>query len=34
MVDLLSFKEDMSGPEWDDYDEDGIPYWEKWGKDE
>jgi hypothetical protein len=29
MVDLLSFKEDMSGPEWDDYDEDGIAYWEK-----
>jgi hypothetical protein len=20
---------DMSGPEWDDYDEDGIAYWEK-----
>jgi hypothetical protein len=22
---------DMSGPEWDDYDENGIPYWEKTG---
>ena len=21
---------DMSGPEWDDYDKDGVPYWEKW----
>ena len=21
---------DMSGPGWDDYDENGIPYWEKW----
>lgn len=30
MVDLLSFKEDMSGPEWDDYDENGVAYWEKW----
>jgi hypothetical protein len=30
MVDLLSFKVDMSGPEWDDYDENGIAYWEKW----
>ena len=29
-VDLMSFKEDMSGPEWDDYDANGIPYWEKW----
>ena len=22
---------DMSGPGWDDYDENGIPYWEKTG---
>ena len=22
---------DMSGPEWDDYDENGVPYWEKTG---
>jgi hypothetical protein len=21
---------DMEGPEWDDYDENGVPYWEKW----
>ena len=21
---------DLSGAEWDDYDADGIPYWEKW----
>jgi len=21
---------DLSGKEWDDYDENGIPYWEKW----
>jgi len=21
---------DMSGPEWDDYDENGVAYWEKW----
>ena len=21
---------DMSGPGWDDYDENGVPYWEKW----
>ena len=21
---------DMSGPEWDDYDENGTPYWETW----
>lgn len=21
---------DMSGKEWDDYDENGVPYWEKW----
>lgn len=21
---------DLSGEEWDDYDADGIPYWEKW----
>jgi len=20
----------MSGPGWDDYDENGVPYWEKW----
>lgn len=25
------FDFDMSGPEWDDYDENGIPYWEKLG---
>ena len=30
MVDLLSFKEDMSGPGWDDYDANGVAYWEKW----
>jgi len=22
---------DMSGPGWDDYDENGVPYWEKAG---
>lgn len=22
---------DMSGPEWNDYDENGVPYWEKLG---
>jgi hypothetical protein len=22
---------DMSGPAWDDYDENGVPYWEKTG---
>lgn len=21
---------DLSGKGWDDYDEDGVPYWEKW----
>jgi hypothetical protein len=21
---------DLSGKEWDDYDENGVPYWEKW----
>jgi hypothetical protein len=21
---------DMSGDDWNDYDEDGVPYWEKW----
>jgi hypothetical protein len=21
---------DLSGPGWDDYDKDGVPYWEKW----
>lgn len=21
---------DLSGPAWDDYDENGVPYWEKW----
>jgi hypothetical protein len=21
---------DLSGPGWDDYDENGVPYWEKW----
>ena len=21
---------DLSGPEWDDYDSDGIPYWGEW----
>jgi len=21
---------DMSDPKWDDYDENGVPYWEKW----
>lgn len=26
---LDKMKIDMSGPEWDDYDEDGIPYWDK-----
>jgi hypothetical protein len=25
------FSFDMSGPEWDDYDENGVPYWEKTG---
>jgi len=25
------FSIDMSGPDWDDYDENGIPYWEKTG---
>lgn len=26
--------EEMSGPEWDDYDEDGIPYWDyQWHED-
>ena len=25
-------QQDLSGPEWDDYDENGIPYWEKWHK--
>lgn len=23
---------DMSGEEWNDHDKDGIPYWEKWHK--
>ena len=23
-------KMDLSGKGWDDYDEDGVPYWEKW----
>jgi len=26
---LDKMKIDMSGPGWDDYDEDGVPYWEK-----
>ncbi len=26
---LDQMKSDMSGPGWDDYDENGIPYWEK-----
>lgn len=26
---LDQMKIDMSGPEWDDYDADGVPYWEK-----
>lgn len=30
---LDQMKIDMSGPEWDDYDSDGLAYWEKW-KDE
>lgn len=21
---------DMSGEEWNDYDKNGVPYWEKW----
>lgn len=25
------FSFDMSGPAWDDYDENGVPYWEKTG---
>ena len=25
------FSFDMSGKEWDDYDENGVPYWEKTG---
>jgi hypothetical protein len=25
------FRMDLSGPAWDDYDADGIPYWEKTG---
>ncbi len=23
---------DMSGEEWNDYDKDGVAYWEKWDK--
>ena len=30
-LDLEAWKKDLSGPEWDDYDENGIPYWEKTG---
>lgn len=25
-------QQDLSGPEWDDYDENGVAYWEKWEK--
>jgi hypothetical protein len=27
--DLEQIKEDVSGQNWDDYDKDGIAYWEK-----
>jgi hypothetical protein len=30
-LDLDSLKNDMSGAGWDDYDENGIPYWERTG---
>ncbi len=30
-LDLKSWKKDMEGKGWDDYDEDGIAYWEKTG---
>ncbi len=29
-IDMEAWKEELSGPEWDDYDENGIAYWEKW----
>ena len=29
-LDLAAWKEQMSGPEWDDYDSDGHAYWEDW----
>jgi len=28
---VFIYDTDMSGPGWDDYDENGIPYWEKTG---
>jgi hypothetical protein len=28
-IDMEAWKKDLSGTAWDDYDEDGIPYWEK-----
>jgi len=28
-IDIEEMKKDLEGSSWDDYDEDGIPYWEK-----
>jgi hypothetical protein len=28
-LDIEEMKKDLEGSSWDDYDEDGIPYWEK-----
>lgn len=30
-INMELWKEEMSGKIWDDYDEDGVPYWEKTG---
>jgi hypothetical protein len=30
-INMELWKEEMSGKSWDDYDEDGVPYWEKTG---
>lgn len=33
-LNLNQMKIDMSAEGWNDYDKDGIPYWEKWDKNE
>ena len=30
ILDMENWKEELKGSEWDDYDANGIPYWEKW----
>lgn len=30
-IDMDKWKEELSGKNWDDYDENGVPYWEKTG---